>query len=243
MTKAATLTTTERNPVGELVRKRRKELGFSQPNLARLVGAHVQTLNKIEAGEIKFSKYFYRLETVLGISIVPKAQGNIAQAEVFKHLAANPAAAYRDLPLYGAMQMERTHKLFTNGAFLFIEEPIDMIERPEWLRYNKQAYALKITNDSMAPRFNTGERVIVDPLLEPKASTDVVLRTNNVAGDLKEQPQAGKTHAGTVVHLIEVSKANWLVQQHNHRKGARFSLSRKHWPSCHRIVGATFERT
>ena len=65
--------------MGELVRKRRKELGFSQPNLARLVGAHVQTLNKIEAGEIKFSKYFYRLETVLGISIVPKAQGNIAQ--------------------------------------------------------------------------------------------------------------------------------------------------------------------
>jgi len=239
MTKNATLTTTERNPVGELVRKRRKELGFSQPNLARLVGAHVQTLNKIEAGEIKFSKYFYRLETVLGISIVPKAQGNNPQAEVFKRLA----AAYRDLPLYGAMQMERSHKLFANGAFLFTEEPIDMIERPEWLRYNKQAYALKITNDAMSPRFNAGERVVVDPLLEPKPNTDVVLRTNIIAGDLQTQPRAGKTHGGTVVHLIEVTKANWLVQQHNHRKGVCFSLLRKHWPVCHRIVGATFERT
>lgn len=228
MTKAITRET--ENKIGELVRRRRKEMGLSVPNLASLIGAHIQTVNKIESGEIRFSKYFYQLENVLDISIVPAAQGNIGGTTVFP--TSHHPAPGRDLPLYGASAMPRNHKLFTNGGFAFTRTPIDMIERPEWLRYNKQAYALKITADAMLPRFNPGERVVIDPLLEPKPGTDVVLLTHDDADH----------RAGVVAYLAAITKGNWLIVQYNHRKGARFPLARKRWPICHRIVGAIFER-
>jgi|SRR5262245_20148709 len=52
---------------GQRIRQRRKQLGFSGQQLAKMVGCHLQTIDKIERGEIKFSRYLAPIYTALGI--------------------------------------------------------------------------------------------------------------------------------------------------------------------------------
>src|SRR5262245_62197300 len=53
---------------GQLIRQRRRQLNLSQRDLAKLVGCHMQTIDKIERAEIKFSRYHPIVYSVLGIT-------------------------------------------------------------------------------------------------------------------------------------------------------------------------------
>lgn len=85
-----------------------------------------------------------------------------------------PADMPRDLPVYGtaagsvsgAMQADMT-------------QAVDLVKRPPALAGAREAYALYVVGDSMAPRFTDGELVIVHPRRPVHPGDDVIIQMKN----------------------------------------------------------------
>lgn len=96
--------------------------------------------------------------------------------------ASAPVPGLRDLPVLG---------IAVGGAdagFEFNGETVDHVARPPALAGASQPFALYVTNDSMAPRFEPGDLVIVHPSRPPQPGCDVVIE---MAG---EPGTAGRCH-------------------------------------------------
>ena len=66
---AAMVATAEKQRVGTLIKKRRQELGWKQPELAERVGVSKTSVTKWETGRHYPGRYLGKLEAVLGISL------------------------------------------------------------------------------------------------------------------------------------------------------------------------------
>jgi phage repressor protein C with HTH and peptisase S24 domain len=66
---------------------------------------------------------------------------------------------------------------------LDLGEVIDHLERPAALGGDRDAYALTILGDSMAPRFEPGERILVSPRAPVGIGDDVVVQLRGREGD------------------------------------------------------------
>jgi transcriptional regulator with XRE-family HTH domain len=63
------------------VRALRRKLGWSQEKLAERIGAHAQTIDKIERGQIKFSRYSTAIAEALGAHDSPQLKKIVDQLE------------------------------------------------------------------------------------------------------------------------------------------------------------------
>ncbi|MDF1734958.1 MAG: S24 family peptidase [Minwuia sp.] len=77
-----------------------------------------------------------------------------------------------DLPLLG------TAAGSFNGEFI-LQETVDYVRRPPALAGTAQAYAIEVTGDSMAPRFEEGDLVFVHPGRRVLVGDDIILQTRN----------------------------------------------------------------
>lgn len=82
-----------------------------------------------------------------------------------------------DLPVFG------TAVGGTDADFSFNGEVQDYVRRPPGIVSSKNAYALFVQNDSMAPRFEPGEMLIISTLKPPANGDYVVLETKPDATD------------------------------------------------------------
>lgn len=55
----------------------------------------------------------------------------------------------------------------------------DMETMPLYEGFNKNCFALKVVGDSMSPKFNEGDIIVIDPDKEPKTGDYVVASTSN----------------------------------------------------------------
>lgn len=80
-----------------------------------------------------------------------------------------------DLPVYESAQGGPDGMLITY-------EPIEFIRRPDFLEHVKDAFAFYVVGDSMSPRFEQGERLLVHPKRPPRPGRDVLVVFKNGAG-------------------------------------------------------------
>ncbi|MFC3231280.1 XRE family transcriptional regulator [Marinibaculum pumilum] len=78
-------------------------------------------------------------------------------------------AAPRDLPVLGIAVGG------SDAGFEFNGQTVDYVARPPALAGTAQAFALYVTSDSMAPRYEAGELVFVHPSRPPQPGCDVVI--------------------------------------------------------------------
>jgi len=149
---------------GEQVKAKRKELGWSQSKLAQRVGSHAQTIDKIERGTIKFSRYLPRISVALGLAEV---NGDAGPADATVALIGR-----NDLPLFFSAVEDGVMTI--NPASL-------SISRPQPLAGVTDAYAVVVSSGEMEPAFEVGDRVLINPLLPPEEGKDVMLRNDNRA--------------------------------------------------------------
>ena len=206
--------------IGTQIRKRREELGLSQEQLADATKVGQSTIVRLEAND--FKKIPPSLVTVsqfLGFNIV----------ELFPDLGTAPMApkvspglGERDLPVYGAAEGG-------NGHVVISTDPVDYVRRPAPLASVRDGYAVIVVGESMVPAFEPGDLALVHPHLPPVPNVDVVLYTADEAGEVK----------ATIKRLIRSTPTEWHLRQWNPPDGkkADFTLSRKVWTRCHRIVG------
>jgi len=202
--------------LGEKIRRRRKELGMSQQALARAVGSHLQTIDKIERGQIKFSRYMSRIATHLGIvteQSLPGGSGPVLPP-------ASPPSAIplfadeRDLPVHGSERV--------GWDMMLTAEPISYTLRPAPLKSVKDAYGVLVSTTAHEPAFEVGDTALIHPHMPPELGKDVLL--------------IGDGAAAAIGRLVGNSDRAWQLRQWN-RGPKPVSYDKARWPRCQRVIG------
>jgi hypothetical protein len=81
----------------------------------------------------------------------------------------------------------------------------------------------------MEPEFWPGDMALVHPHLPPSPQSACVFKTAS-------PPDAEQSQ---LAHLVRFDNAAWHLRQWNPPPGTdgEFTLSRREWPICHRVVG------
>lgn len=99
-------------------------------------------------------------------------------------------------------------------AFEFNGQVIDLVKRPYGILNRKDVFALRVSNDSMAPRYEDGDRVFVEPR-KPAIRDYVVIELKPI-----EEGRAGKSF---LKRLVSMDAAGVVVEQYNPKGRLEFS--------------------
>lgn len=154
---------------GEAMKAAREALGWSQAKLAEAAGTTQQTIDRLEKAEIGASRFEPIILDLLGLSISESSMGagafnTPAQVKVDRN-AARPTAG---LPVY---------QLYRYGVQAISDRPVDMLERPPFLRNVTGAYAVIVLGSEMAPAFRPGDLALINPLVPVRPDNEVLFRS------------------------------------------------------------------
>lgn len=112
---------------------------------------------------------------------------------------------------------------------LHLGEVLDYLGRPQSLTGDPEAYAVEIVGESMAPRFEPGERAFVSPRSPVRVGDDVVVQLNNGTDDAKRVTMV-------LIKRIERRSATFVeLRQFNPAKTFKVPVERIR--SIHRVRG------
>jgi phage repressor protein C with HTH and peptisase S24 domain/lambda repressor-like predicted transcriptional regulator len=129
----------------------------------------------------------------------------------------------RDLPVFGTAQGG-------SGALIVTDQAVDYVVRPAPLLRVRDGYGMLVTGDSMSPRIENGDTVLVNPHLPPRNGDTCIFRAHQ---------DDGTVHV-VVKKLRRFNDETWFVSQYNPPKD--FHLRRSEWQICHVTVGSYFSR-
>jgi phage repressor protein C with HTH and peptisase S24 domain len=206
---------------GEIIRRRREELGWSQAQLGNRVGISQPAIKKIEAGDSRHSKFLPKIAQVLAI---PLSDLDLSLSGVVPAPESAPRARIlgeRDFPVHASAEGGP-------GQIIVSHEAVDFMARPAPLIHVRDSYGLLITGTSMEPEYRQGDTALVNPHL-PVIQGEVYIFYAE---------KAGKARA-TIKYLRRVTTDKWLLSQHNPPDGTArdFTLMRREWQWAHRVIG------
>lgn len=144
----------------------------------------------------------------------------------------------RDIPVLGTAEGavepvdEDGHPALVESMELLVGEVIERKARPTSLTGRREIYALYISGDSMAPRFEQGELVYVDPKRPPSIGDDVIVQLRDGTGGEHADPDA--VVRVLVKRLARKRPDAWEFEQFN--PALRFTLPAKAIARIHRIM-------
>jgi phage repressor protein C with HTH and peptisase S24 domain len=130
--------------------------------------------------------------------------------------AAAPGVA--DLPVYASAEGGPSGMMVTY-------DPVDWLVRPDALQNVRDAFAVYVIGESMEPRYEQGDMILVHPTKPPKRDDDVLL--------LSEQSDGA--FAALVKRLVRWDSNSWTVRQYNPMK--EYELPRATWQRAHAVLG------
>lgn len=191
---------------GEDIKTFLESAGMAQAELARRIGMDATALNKVIKGirQLKADEAD-KIRNVIDsrgqrVKIVDThLMRDITEGEFTHGRAA--AQTSRDLPVYGRGLPD------DNGAVSMGKKPSEFIIRPTVLDSVGNGYALWVRDDTMEPRYQSGEVVYVHPdrPTPPNSWVVVKLRPNDHADGARV----------LIRRLVHISKNNVVVQQLN----------------------------
>lgn len=207
--------------VGTLIRTKREAKGWSQNDLARAIGIKQQSIEAVEKGRTAKSKYLP--EIVAALEIDPQDAGLPKEPapDVGFLPSSQILAPGRDFPIYASAEGGP-------GEIIRSAEAVDWYPRPAQVTHVREAYGLFVIGESMAPEFDPGDIALVNPALPPMAGKPCIFYTE-IQGEAR----------ATIKRFLRATGTLWHVFQHNppHGMSKEFTLSRKEWGICHRVLG------
>lgn len=212
----------EPREIGATIRAAREAKGLSQADLARAIGIKQQSLDSVENGKTAKSKYLPEIAAELGLKpddvglpkeTVPPEAGWAPNSQILQ-----PG---RDFPIYASVEGGP-------GEIIRSTEPVDWYPRPAPVAHVRDAYGLYVVGESMAPEFDPGDIALVNPILPPMPGKPCIFYSE----------RQGEARA-TIKRFLRATNGQWHVFQHNppHGMTKEFTLSRKEWGICHRVLG------
>jgi hypothetical protein len=169
----------------------------------------------------------------------------VRKADVADFRPAEGIRTPRDLPLLGTAlggHVPDLEGLDDDSADLIeldLGEVIDHLERPAAIASDRDAYALTILGDSMAPRFEPGERILVSPRAPVGIGDDVVVQLRGREGEDE------RVKLVLVKRLVRRSPSFVELRQFNPEVTfrvpvARLALDSMNRHRIHKVVGSVF---
>ncbi len=208
---------------GEIIRRKREELGWSQAQLGNRVGISQPAIKKIEAGDSRHSKFLPKIAQVLGVPLsdLDLSLSGIVPAPASDAMPAGRILGARDFPVHASAEGGP-------GQIIVSHEAVDFMARPGKLIHVRDSYGLLITGTSMEPEYRQGDTALVNPHL-PVIQGEVYIFYAEKAGEAR----------ATIKFLRRTTADKWLLSQHNPPDGMAkdFTLARREWQWAHRVIG------
>lgn len=205
--------------IGEIIKRRCRELKISGAELARRVGIKQPSMSNIMKGLTKQSPHLAVIADRLGLplaELIPDLTTGYKPVDNFSHRG--DIRPVRDFPVY-FMEKGRTE-----GTFVVTAEAVEWVERPSLLMTVKESFGICVYGDAMAPLYKPGDIVFIHPYQPPVPGTDVIIRRTD-DGDLRI----------VLGELVSETDADWKILQHRNHK--TMTLGKADWSRCDRIVG------
>lgn len=208
---------------GEIIRRKREELGWSQAQLGNRVGISQPAIKKIESGDSRHSKFLPKIAQVLSIPLadLDASLSGVTLPPVGDGVGGARILGERDFPVHASAEGGP-------GQIIVSHDAVDFMARPAPLIHVRDSYGLLITGTSMEPEYRQGDTALVNPHL-PVIPGEVYIFYAEKAGEAR----------ATIKFLRRASAEKWLVSQHNPSDGMAkdFALSRREWQWAHRVIG------
>lgn len=146
-----------------------------------------------------------------------------------------PIGKLPPLPLLGSAIGGVYYDLDDDAADLVelqLGEVLDYLARPASMANDRDAYALTILSDSMAPRFEPGERVAVSPRAAISIGDDVIVQLRGLEGDTE------RVKVVLVKRLVRRSASFIELQQFN--PAMIFRVPSDQVAALHKVKGVMF---
>lgn len=224
---------------GDFLRKTMQEKAVKQVDLAAKVGVTSQAVSQWVGGKTMPSRDMLpRIAQALGIEMEqltsfaydssqargvipldrPTPSGHAIPSNVEPAPAQEPLLGRADLPVYASAEGGE-------GETIVTYEPVDYISRPSMLEHVRDAFAVYAVNDSMAPRFESGDLLLVNPSKPVRPGNDVLIVLS----------QDGIEHSMLVKRLVRRTKKSVVVRQYNPDR--EFEIDANKVMQLMRIVG------
>lgn len=209
--------------IGERIRAARERKGWSQAELGQKVASLLglpkpitqQSVDAVEAGRTKKSRYENEILQILGLIESPSFRLQVE--EPFTN-PQNSALGGVTLPVHAAAEGG-------NGTMILSPDPIGFAALPDVIRKPGDGYGIIVVGASMVPEFRPHDTALVHKKLPPVAGEAAVFYADDGNG----------TVLVSIKTFLRETATHWHVEQHNPKR--RFTLSRKEWQTCHRVVG------
>ncbi|MCW0310513.1 putative HTH-type transcriptional regulator [Pantoea ananatis] len=183
--------------IAKRVQSKRSELGLTQAELAERVGTSQQAIEQLENGKTKRPRYLPELARALGCEIDwlitgTKLGTNVAPAELGSKRI--PILSYVQAGLWTESQEYRSYD--GGMSYLLVDDDV-----------SNNAFALIIEGDSMAPKFNAGDKIIVDPEVYPVPG-DFVVALDGIKNQTvfkKFRPTGVDSHGNDIYELVPLN--------------------------------------
>lgn len=183
--------------IAKRVQSKRSELGLTQAELAERAGTSQQAIEQLENGKTKRPRYLPELARALGCEIDwlitgTKSGTNVAPAELGNKRI--PILSYVQAGLWTESQEYRGYD--GGMSYLLVDDDV-----------SDNAFALIIEGDSMAPKFNAGDKIIVDPEVYPVPG-DFVVALDGVKNQTvfkKFRPTGVDSHGNDIYELVPLN--------------------------------------
>jgi SOS-response transcriptional repressor LexA len=175
--------------LGSNIRNLRKERGLTILELATRIESDVGNISRLERGKQGCSDDMLR--------------------KIAKELGTSPAELYRDPALQNVSPStmgNRRIPVINSIQAGMLTEVVDSLPvgwAHEWLEtdidVSPNSFALLIEGESMEPDFREGDKVIIDPLIQPQPGYFVVAKNGKEEATFKKYRPRGLTEAGAEI--------------------------------------------
>ncbi|RFT11149.1 helix-turn-helix transcriptional regulator [Providencia rettgeri] len=152
--------------IGTRIREIRKSKGMTILELATAIGSDVGNISRLETNKQGYSENtLVKIASALDVTVADLFTENPVRLDEIEYIGELPSGL---VPVRGE-------------AVLGVDGAVDMMEEHNgWLKIysdDKDAYGLKVKGDSMWPRIQSGEYVVVEPNTSIRAGDEVFVRT------------------------------------------------------------------
>lgn len=213
--------------VGERVKARRTELGYSQSELARRAGGiSYQAVQQLEAGG--GSKHLVAIAKALGVSAEWLAGGTGAAVNPSTENDTSTPSPAAKVPTDNLIRVLGMAECGPDGESLWNGDVVDYVPRPPNLAGATRAYAVFAQGTSMEPRYHAGELVYIHPDKPVTPGCYVLVQL--------APKEDGQPPRAFLKRLVKRSGVKIVLQQFEPAKN--FEIKSSDVVSMHRVVGS-----
>jgi phage repressor protein C with HTH and peptisase S24 domain len=204
---------------GKRLRDARKAAGLTINGMAQLIGVTYPAAQQWEAGKtFPATENLLKLRKILGFDLSDNSAPTLYEPE--PNAVIEPGPVY--LPVMnGPSDIQELGATMggdadDESAFELNGQVIDLVKRPPGLMHRKDVFALRVTNISMFPKFEDGERIYLEKR-KPAIGDYIVVELYPT-----EEGRPGKSY---IKRLLAADSTKITVQQFNPRGELNFRRS------------------